>query len=76
MYGGIKMSRQKNPNDPKEYWRILNGSKKGENHVAVKEFYKYFKNLNNPPNYSVASDLGLHCLLMSILLDARHRWVN
>ena len=46
-----KLRRLKS-NDPKEYWRILNGSKKGENHVAVKEFYKYFKNLNNPPNYS------------------------
>ena len=25
---------------------------------------------------SVASDLGLHCLPMSLLWDARHRWVN
>ena len=25
---------------------------------------------------SVASDLGLHCLLMSLLLDARIKWVN
>ena len=25
---------------------------------------------------SVASDLGLHCLPISLLLDARHRWVN
>ena len=25
---------------------------------------------------SAVSDLGLHCLLMSLLLDARHYWVN
>ena len=25
---------------------------KGENHTAVKDFCKYFENLNNPPNYS------------------------
>ena len=27
-------------------------------------------------SHSVASDLGLHCLLMSHLWDARHKWVN
>ena len=26
--------------------------------------------------HSAASDLGLHCLPMSILWDARHIWVN
>ena len=26
--------------------------------------------------HSVASDLGLHCLQMSILWDARHKWVK
>ena len=26
--------------------------------------------------HSVASDLGLHCLPMSFLWDARHKWVN
>ena len=26
--------------------------------------------------HSVASDLSLHCLSMSILCDARHNWVN
>ena len=25
---------------------------------------------------SVASNLGLHCLQMSLLWDARHKWVN
>ena len=25
---------------------------------------------------SGASDLGLHCLPISFLLDARHKWVN
>ena len=25
---------------------------------------------------SAASDLGLHCLSMSLLWDARHKWVN
>ena len=25
---------------------------------------------------SVASDLGLHCLLMPLLRDARHKWVK
>ena len=25
---------------------------------------------------SAASDLGLHCLSMSILRDTRHKWVN
>ena len=25
---------------------------------------------------SVASDLGLHCLRMSYLWDARHKWVK
>ena len=25
---------------------------------------------------SAASDLGLHCLQMSLLLDARHKWVR
>ena len=25
---------------------------------------------------SAASDLGLHCLLMSLLWDAMHKWVN
>ena len=27
------------------------------------------------PRYA-ASDLGLRCLRMSLLLDARHKWVN
>ena len=26
--------------------------------------------------HSAASDLGLHCLQMSDLWDARHKWVN
>ena len=26
--------------------------------------------------HSAASDLGLHCLPMSLLWDARHKWVN
>ena len=26
--------------------------------------------------HSAASDLGLHCLLMSHLWDARHKWGN
>ena len=26
--------------------------------------------------HSSASDLGLHCLLISILWDARHKWVK
>ena len=26
--------------------------------------------------HSVASDLGLHCLPMSLLWDARHKWVE
>ena len=26
--------------------------------------------------HSVASDLGLHCLPMSLFLDAGHKWVN
>ena len=26
--------------------------------------------------HSAASDLGLHCLPMSHLWDARHKWVN
>ena len=26
--------------------------------------------------HSVVSDLGLHCLPMSFLKDARHKWVN
>ena len=26
--------------------------------------------------HSVGSDLGLHCLLMYLLWDARHKWVN
>ena len=25
---------------------------------------------------SAASDLGLHCLSMSLLWDARHKWIN
>ena len=25
---------------------------------------------------SAASDLGLHCLPMSLLWDARHKWIN
>ena len=26
--------------------------------------------------HSAASDLGLHCLPVSLLRDARHEWVN
>ena len=28
------------------------------------------------PRRSLASDLGLHCLRVSHLWDARHNWVN
>ena len=30
----------------------------------------------NQTQHSVASDLGLHCLPMSLLWDARHKWVK
>ena len=30
----------------------------------------------NQTRRSAASDLGLHCLQMSLLWDARHKWIN
>lgn len=54
----IERLRQLKSKDPKEYWRILNGSKpKSENHVSVEDFFKYFENINNPPNHSNAEEI-------------------
>ena len=33
-------------------------------------------NVNSVEPHSAASDLGLHCLPMSLLWDARHKWVK
>ena len=50
--------------------------------VRFSSFYYYIPVLNtnsvDPDQtlYSAASDLGLHCLPKSLLLCARHEWVN
>ena len=44
----------------------------------IKEIPAYYANSVGPDQttHSVASDLGLHCLLMSLLWDARHKRVQ
>ena len=43
--------------------------------IEIPVFNANSVNPDQMPQFA-ASDLGLHCLLMSFLLDARHKWAN
>lgn len=52
-YRDEKISRLRHlkKNNPREYWKIINSSKKSDKNVApLKEFYNFFKNVNTQGN--------------------------
>ena len=46
--------------------------------ITIRMFYRnsYTECSVDPDQTTAASDLGLHCLPMSFLWDARHKWIN
>ena len=53
----VSRLRHLKKNDPREYWKIINSSKKSENNYAsLNDFYDFFKNVNSQDNFDSAQN--------------------